>query len=90
MWVISWANQSSASNVIDAKQLFKVGGFGGRANHKGALIVKAAIGRQNMQVWMEILEVAKTLHGDCSTGSGIVIRDGLRQVDVEHLPCAPT
>jgi len=31
-----------------AKQLFKIGGFGGRADHESAIAVKAPVGGQNV------------------------------------------
>ena len=39
-----------------AKQIFKLNGIGRWAYHEGGIVVKAAIGGQNMQVGMKILK----------------------------------
>ena len=63
-----------------AKQLFKLTGIRWWVYHQGGIVVKAAIFEGNVQMGMKILEITKALHGDCSTGFGIVIGCGLCQI----------
>jgi hypothetical protein len=64
------------------EMFFKIGGFGRRADYESTIVVKTTIGGQNMQVRMEILEVAERLYGDYRSRFGILIRDSLFQVEV--------
>ena len=77
---LSILNTSLRNPAAAGQARIKVGGFGRRADNEGALIVKAAIRRQNMQVWIEILEITKALDGNNGTGSGIVIGYNLSQI----------
>jgi hypothetical protein len=42
-----------------------------------------------MEMRMKILEITKALHGDCSTGFGIIIGCGLSQIQVQHFLSEP-
>jgi len=46
-----------------AEQLFKLNGIRWWAYQKGVVVVKAAIGAENMKMRMKILKVTKTLNG---------------------------
>ncbi len=72
-----------------AEQLFKLNGIRWRAYHEGVIIVKAAIGAENMKMRMKILKIAKRLNGDRSTGFGIVIGYGLSQIKIQHFLSEP-
>jgi hypothetical protein len=59
---LSIAHRFARCWIFLAEQLFKLTSIRWWADHKGGIVVKAAIGGQNMQMGIKILKIAKALH----------------------------